>query len=60
MLEMKRLSWDEARILIEGAAVSSPDINVPMCTAAADELSNLIEFARMDGGKISSISIAID
>jgi uncharacterized protein GlcG (DUF336 family) len=60
MLDIKRLSSDEARILIEGAVASSRSINVPMCIAVADESGNLIDFTRMDGGKISSISIAID
>lgn len=60
MLEIKRLSWDEAKILLEGAVASSREIDVPMCIAVADESGNLIDFTRMDGGKISSISIAID
>jgi uncharacterized protein GlcG (DUF336 family) len=60
MLDIKRLSWDEAKILIDGAVVASREINVPMCIAVADESGNLIDFARMDGGKLSSISIAID
>ena len=33
MLEIKRLSRDEARILIEGAVGSSRGVNVPMCIA---------------------------
>jgi uncharacterized protein GlcG (DUF336 family) len=60
MLEIKRLSIDDAKILMEGAVASSRDIKVPMCIAVADESGNLIQFERMDGGKISSISIAID
>jgi uncharacterized protein GlcG (DUF336 family) len=60
MLDVKRLSWDEAKILVDGAAASSREMNVPMCIAVADESGNLIDFARMDGGKTSSISIAID
>jgi uncharacterized protein GlcG (DUF336 family) len=60
MLDIKRLSADEGRILIEGAAAASRDIKVPNCIAVADESGNLIQFERMDGGKISSISIAID
>jgi uncharacterized protein GlcG (DUF336 family) len=60
MLEIKRLSVDEAKILVEGAVLSSRDINVPMCIAVTDESGHLIQFERMDGGKISSISIAID
>src|SRR6185437_3886097 len=60
MLTLKRLSLDEAQILIEGAAAKARDIDVPMCIAVTDESGHLIRFDRMDGGKISSISIAID
>lgn len=60
MLSIKRLSLDEARILVEGAEEKSREIEVPMCIAVADESGNLLAFTRMDGAKISSISIAID
>lgn len=60
MLEIKRLSIEEAHILVEGSVAASRDINIPMCIAVADESGNLIAFERMNGGKISSISIAID
>lgn len=60
MLTIRRLSIDEAQILIDGAALKARDINVPMCIAVTDESGHLIKFDRMDGGKISSISIAID
>ena len=33
---------------------------MPMCIAVTDESGNLVVFERMDGGKISSITIAID
>ena len=60
MLTIKRLSLEEARILVEGAEEKSREIEVPMCIAVADESGNLVAFTRMDGAKISSISIAID
>jgi uncharacterized protein GlcG (DUF336 family) len=60
VLEIRRLSVDEARILIEGSVAASRGINVPMCIAVVDESGHLIAFERMDGGKTSSISIAID
>ena len=60
MLTIKRLSVDEASILIEGAALKAREIGVPMCIAVTDESGHLIKFDRMDGGKVSSISIAID
>lgn len=60
MLEIKRLSDAEATILVEGAVLSSLKLGIPMCIAVADESGNLIQFKRMDGAKITSISIAID
>ncbi|MEE8349662.1 MAG: heme-binding protein [Acidobacteriota bacterium] len=60
MLNIKRLSLDEARILVAGAEEKSREIEVPMCIAVADESGNLVAFTRMDGAKISSIDIAID
>jgi uncharacterized protein GlcG (DUF336 family) len=60
MLTVKRLDVDEAQILIEGAAAKAREIAVPMCIAVTDESGHLIRFERMNGGKISSISIAID
>lgn len=60
MLTIKRLSIDEAQILIEGSIIKSNEIGVPMCIAVTDESGHLIRFDRMDGGKVSSISIAVD
>ncbi len=60
MLKVDRLGLEEARILIEGAIRKSGEMGIPMCIAVADEAGNLIAFDRMNGGKISSISIAID
>ena len=60
MLTIKRLSFEEANILLAGAAAKATEMNVPMCTAVTDESGHLIKFDRMDGGKVSSISIAID
>ncbi len=60
MLTVKRLSNEEAKLMIAAAEKKSSDIGIPMCIAVTDESGNLIEFSRMDGGKVSSISIAID
>jgi uncharacterized protein GlcG (DUF336 family) len=60
MLTIRRLSLEEAKILIEGAAIKAREIKVPMCIAVTDESGHLVTFDRMDGGKVSSISIAID
>lgn len=60
MLTINRLSLEEAKALIDGAAKRSADMGIPMCIAVCDESGHLIAFDRMDGGKVSSISIAID
>ncbi len=60
MLEIRRLSLADADILIAGAVEASHRMGVPMCIAVTDESGHLIDFKRMDGGKISSISIAVD
>lgn len=60
MLTIKRLDTDEAQILIEGAKAKAREIGIPMCIAVSDESGHLIRFDRMNGGKVSSISIAID
>lgn len=60
MLSIKRLDQADARLLIEGAAAKARDIGVPMCIAVTDESGNLLAFDRMDGGKITSITVAQD
>ena len=60
MLTIQRLSTTEADILIDGARDASRAMGIPMCIAVTDESGHLIAFERMDGGKVSSISIAID
>ncbi|MBE0625905.1 MAG: heme-binding protein [Burkholderiales bacterium] len=60
MLTLRRLDIDEAQTLIEGAAAKAREIAIPMCIAVTDESGHLIRFERMNGGKVSSISIAID
>jgi uncharacterized protein GlcG (DUF336 family) len=60
MLTIKRLSNEDAHFLLKAAADKARAIGIPMCIAVADESGNLIAFDRMDGGKVSSISIAID
>jgi uncharacterized protein GlcG (DUF336 family) len=60
MLTIRRLSLEDAKLLLEGAEKRSREIGVPMCTAVTDEAGHLIAFSRMDGGKITSIDIAIN
>lgn len=60
MLTIKRLDIDDAHRLIAGARERAESIGVPMCIAITDEGGNLIAFERMNGGKITSIGLAID
>jgi uncharacterized protein GlcG (DUF336 family) len=60
LLSIKRLSIEDAQILIEGAREHANEIGVPMCIAVVDESGNLIAFERMNGGKTTSITIATD
>ena len=60
MLSIPRLSYEEARILIEGAERKAAEIGVPMCIAVSDESGNLNAFKRMDGSKVLSVSLSQD
>lgn len=60
MKTITRLDLADARILIAGAAAHAETIGVPMCIAVVDESGQLIAFERMEGGKVTSSTIAID
>lgn len=60
MLTIKRLDIADAQVLIAGARAHAVEIGVPMCIAITDEGGNLIAFERMNGGKVTSITISID
>ncbi|WP_418135434.1 heme-binding protein [Oceanimonas smirnovii] len=60
MLTINRLSHAEALFLLEGARLKAVEIGVPMCISVVDESGNLIAFERMDGAKITSITISQD
>jgi uncharacterized protein GlcG (DUF336 family) len=60
MRSIKTIDITDAYILIEGARARANEISVPMCIAITDEAGNLLAFERMIGGKVTSITIAID
>lgn len=60
MKTLTRLDIEDARKLIAGATAHAQDIGVPMCIAVTDESGQLIAFERMEGGKVTSTTIAID
>ena len=60
MLQIQRLSLEEAREALAGARAQAVEIGVPMCIAVVDESGTPIAFERMDGGKVHSVQVAID
>ena len=60
MRTVRELDVEDAMKLMEGARAHASRIGIPMCIAIADRSGHLLAFERMDGGKISSITIAID
>jgi uncharacterized protein GlcG (DUF336 family) len=60
MISVTRLDIQDARALIAAARVKAGEIGVPMCIAITDDAGNLVAFERMDGGKVTSTTIAID
>ncbi|MFC7705937.1 heme-binding protein [Plastorhodobacter daqingensis] len=60
MLTIRRLDLADAGVLLAGARARADAIGVPMCIAITDESGQLIAFERMDGGKVTSATIAID
>jgi uncharacterized protein GlcG (DUF336 family) len=54
------LTLDGARAAISAAEARAKEIGVPMNIAVVDSGCHLIAFERMEGAKITSISIAID
>ncbi|MCZ4351954.1 heme-binding protein [Roseovarius aestuarii] len=60
MKTVRTLDIGDAAVLIEGARARATEIGVPMCIAITDVAGHLLAFERMDGGKVTSITIAID
>ena len=52
MLNIKRLSNDEAKLMITASEKKSNQIGIPMCLAMTDESGYLLAFSRLDGGKV--------
>ena len=54
-----RLTHRGARSIVEAAEAKARQIGVPQCIAVVDEGGHLLAFSRMDGGKISSVQVAL-
>ena len=50
MLNIKRLSHAEAEILIQGATIKSSEMDIPMCIAVTDHVTNGGHFSIIGGG----------
>lgn len=60
MITVTRIDAADADILIAGASARASEIGVPMCIAITDDSGHLVAFRRMNGGKVTSITLAID
>ena len=54
-----KLTHKGARAIVEAAEAKGRQIGVPQCIAVVDEGGHLLAFSRMDGGKISSVQVAL-
>lgn len=60
MITVTRLDLNDAHVMLRAARAKADEIGVPMCIAITDDAGNLVAFERMDGGKVTSTTIAID
>jgi len=60
VLDIKRLSDQDAQTILEGAEAKARELGLAMCIAVVDESGYLIAFKRMDGGKPLSTTLAQD
>lgn len=60
MMTVTTLDLNDAHTMLAAAKAKAVEIGVPMCIAITDAGGSLIAFERMDGGKVTSITIAID
>ncbi|SEJ13393.1 ATP:cob(I)alamin adenosyltransferase [Pseudooceanicola nitratireducens] len=60
MITVTRLDLNDAHVMLRAARAKADEIGVPMCIAITDDAGNLVAFERMDGGKVTSSTIAID
>jgi len=60
VLQIQRLSVNDAWTAIAGARDQAMEIGTPMCIAVVDESGTPVAFERMDGGKVHSVQLAID
>ena len=59
MKTVRKLTLSDAQIVMAGAEAKAREIGVDMDIAVTDDNGSLLMFHRMDGGKITSIDVAI-
>jgi uncharacterized protein GlcG (DUF336 family) len=55
-----KLTLDGAKAVLAGAEARAQKIGVPMDIAVVDDGGVLVAFARMDGGKLTSVEVSIN
>ena len=60
MIQVPKMTIEDARTGIEACKKKAAEIGVPMDIAIVDEGGNLLAFERMDGALVGCIQIAID
>ncbi|MBE0583387.1 MAG: heme-binding protein, partial [Desulfofustis sp.] len=60
MKTVPKLTLEDARLMMAAAEKKAVEIGVDMDIAIVDEGGHLLLFQRMDNGRITSITIAID
>lgn len=60
MIQVPKLTQNDAARILAGAHAEAERIGVPMDIAITDDGGHLLAFERMDGAKITSIQVAID
>ena len=59
MKTVRKLTLSDAQIVMAGAEAKAREIGVDMDIAVTDDNGSLLMFHRMDGGRITSIDVAI-
>ena len=59
MRTVQKLTLDDARVMMAAAEAKAQEIGVDMDIAITDDNGSLLMFHRMDGGRITSIDVAI-
>jgi uncharacterized protein GlcG (DUF336 family) len=57
---VETLSLEAAKVAADACEAKARSMGIPMNIAVTDAATHLLHFSRMDGAKITSISIAID